>query len=705
MAVEECFDYKFAPGSEPCSDHICPVTNKIMLDPYQTGCCGHHLSSSVAERLTRERKSCPLCNAPSPPADGSVSSTASSSRQVFTVTRDKFFQKKILELQVLCPHEERGCVWVGAVRDVQSHALSCDMKPCKCQYCDFETTQLVGITEHAQNCLKRPMECTCSADVIPFCELDDHLKTCPDQPVPCEFQYVGCQSEVLRKDLPQHLKEDISHHQLLVSQQSLKMMMELNAKFDRNEAVPPEAMERAAVAECSDEADRLQNIVEMREQEVVTLKEELKRKEETIAKKEEKIRLLESKSEDEKNSIESVVAQHQHLVEKKEAEIHLLRVEKRETSERLIQMEQSDDDKELRAESVPMGKMTMESLQQIVDGLRHKKSMSKKEVSILVSQLEEVLAQSEETLSSDGFTSDSSSGGYPPFCNGKFERVVIDGLKKPWGLAVSRGKVYAVDNGGSYGLHIASTHDQEKSVETMIPAASISEVTTPPGKCWYPKGVALDKDSNIILVDNGTHRVLKFSPHGKQLAAIGSECVYGNTSGTFNSPNGVAISPKGNIFVCDRFNHRVQVLGPELQFVKEFGERGSGPEQFTNPWDVAFDKQGNVYIADCGNGCVKVFTPDLKPSRVIGKGKGKYKKGDLRAPSSLCIDSNGFLYVADIRFKQVLVYDATGKFRCNFGKFVDPHGIAVDRNNQVYVSDNGGGTFPLQASGRVQMFS
>lgn len=694
------FDYTFAPGSEPNSEHICPVTNKIMQEPYQTGCCGNHLSSTVAERLTRERKGCPLCMVPSP-ADGSVSG-----RHVFTVTRDLFFQKKIHALQVLCPHKSRGCVWVGTVGDVQSHAISCDMQPWKCQYCDFETTQLAG-TEHVPNCLNRPIKCICGADAVPFCELDNHQKTCPDQPVPCEFQYVGCQCKVLRKDLSEHLKEDISQHQLLVSQQSLKMIMQLSIKFNGSGAVLQEAMEGAREAKRGDEADKLQNIVEMREQEVVALGEELKAKEGAIAEKEERIRALESKSEDVKNSIDSVVAQHQTLVEKKEAEIHSLQMYKREASERLLQMEQRDDDKELRADSVPMSKMTMESLQHIVDGIRHKESMSGKEVSTLVSQLEGVLAQSEETVSissGDGFTSDS--GGYSLFCKGEFKRVVIDGLKKPWGLAVSGGKLYAVDYGGNYGLHITSIHDdQEKSVETMIPSASISEVHIPPGKCWYPKAVALDKDSNIILVDTGTHRVLKFSPKGKLLAAAGSESVHGNTSGEFNGPNGVAISPKGKIFICDRYNHRVQVLGPKLQFLEEFGELGNGPEQFTNPWDVAFDKQGNVYIADCGNSCVKVFTPDLKSSRVIGKGEGKYKKGDLRAPSSLCVDSNGFLYVADTRFKHVMVYDATGKFRCSFGKLVDPRGIAVDKDGHVYVSDNGGGTFPFQASGRVQMFS
>lgn len=709
MAVEESVEYDFAPGSEPWSDYICPVKHKIMLEPYQTECCGNHLSSNLAERLMREKKPCPLCSAPSPSASGSMGSN----KRIFAARKDLFFQKKIFELQVYCPHSKNGCKWVGPLKDAQSHTLSCNMQPWKCQYCGIKGTLLFGTTEHDPICRERPIQCTCGIDPIPFCEFDDHLKMCPAQLVPCEF---GCQSKVSRKNMPQHMEECMSRHQLLVAQQTLKMVTELSAKFSDGATGASGVMEE--VAGGSHEADRLQDIVEMREEEVTVLKEQLKEKEDAIVKLEGMVKQVESDKEELTGSIGCVVAKHQTLVEQKETEIRKLLLKRHEVSEdskrhirRLqSQIEQKDDDiQELqgRTGSVAIGRTTVESLQEIVQGLRSKKgSMSGKDVSVLASQLEEVLTQAVETASlasSDGYASDG--GGNPMFCRGKLERVVIDNLKKPWGLAVKEGKLYAVDNGGSHGLHVSSIHDQDGSVEMMIASASISETAMPPGKCWYPRGVALDKDSNIILGDTGTHRVLKFSPRGKLLASAGTESMPGNTSGEFNSPSGIAIGPEGKIFVCDRFNHRIQVLGPKLQFMEEFGESGSDPEQFTHPWDVAFDADGNVYVADCGNRCVKVFTSDLKLARVIGKGEGKYKKGDLRAPTSLCVDKKDFLYVTDIGFRRVMVYDTAGNFKCNFGKFTDPRGIAVDEEGRVYVSDSGGGSFILHASGRVQMFS
>jgi sugar lactone lactonase YvrE len=639
MAVEDSFEYTLAPGSELFSDgdYTCPLTGKVMLDPHLTNCCKCHLSASIAQKLTGERKPCPVCGAASPAVGGSAGGIG----RVFSVSKDQVFRDKVLQLKVYCPHSVRGCVWVGHLKDVQSHALSCDQQPWKCQYCGLETTQYAGTTKHAKDCQKRPVQCTICTHQISFCEYEDHLKTCPSQIIPCEFKYVGCHSEVLRKNMPQHLEGSISQHQLLVSQESLKMMTKLSERLDEG-----------GVLEASGKS------MEGGYKSAMKLKDQRTRRRSSPTQR------------------------------------HFLR----------LQSQIDEQEEEIQYCGSP-DSVSIELLQGIVENLRHKKSMGEKEISNLVLQLEDVLAENVEagSVASNEGCCLSESGRNPSFCRGKLERVVISGLKKPWGLAVSGGRLYVVDNGGKYGLRQISILDQNSSAVPMIASASISDITIPPGKCWYPRGVAVDKDGNIILLDSGTHRVLKFSPVGKLLTTAGSESVHGNTSGAFFSPTGAAINPEGKIYICDCYNHRIQVLGPELEFLEEFGEHGKGNEQFTNPWDVAFDMNMNVYVADCGNCCVKVFTPDHKFSRVIGKGEGKYKKGDLRAPSSVCIHKE-FLYVTDLRLKRVLVYNIAGDFKCSFGKFTKPHGIAVDEDGRVYVSDNGGGGV-LLASGQVQMFS
>lgn len=721
--LEAGVDYIFASGSEICGDCICPVRNKVMLDPYQTECCSNHISSSIAEKLMKEGKPCPLCHAPTP-----ANTPKDSNKRPFVARTDGFFQKKILNLEVCCPHSNEGCDWVGTLKAFQSHTLSCNMRPWKCQHCDFQSRHLVS-TEHAQKCPKRPVQCACDASSIPFCDYDAHLETCAAQRVSCEFAHVGCACTFLRSESSQHMRERMSQHQLLVSQQSLKMITELKAKFDDLGTLGVQKQEEE-VSESQKEAGKLQEAVEMKEDEVCKLKEELERKEAAISKLEgavtklkAKVGRIEEEKREQNTSIKSSMVEHSTLMERKEGEIQKLQ-QRHELTERQVQrfqseFEQRDDDlRMLRQGGVGIGNNALESLQAITISLKHKRSLKQNEVAALVSQLEEVVAKTMETVSLSSNDCESpvnlvggavAGAGNPPFCRGKLVRVVVKDLKKAWGVAMGEGRLYAVDNGGSYGLHVTTidTDNREKSsMETMIASATIGEVTVPPGKCWYPRGVALDKDGNILLVDTGTHRVLKFSPQGQLLAEAGSESRSGNASGDFNCPVGIAVSPvSGQVYVCDRFNHRVQVLGPKnLEFLKEFGESGMSAEQFTNPWDVAIDKEGNAYVADCGNRCVKVFTPELSLARTIGKGGGRYKRGDLRAPSCLCVDDNGFLYVADMGLRCVLVYDALGNFRQDFGRFSLPYGIAADKKGHVYVSDNGGGGILNSCAGRVQMF-
>ena len=739
-------NYTFVSSSDISDDYICPMTGKIMLEPCQTECCGNHLSSSVVKRLAEEeKKPCPLCSAPNPAANSSSSGgSGGRRRRTFVARLDLFFQRQIHKVQVRCFHYERGCEWVGALKEVHSHSSSCDMQPWKCQHCGFESTHLAGTTEHAQKCPKRPVECSnnCGETAIPYGELDEHLRACPAQPVPCEFKYAGCMEMVARCDMSQHMCDSISSHQLLVAQQTLSVVTGLGVSFERERSDVASLKEKLAAAR--DKSERAQKMLRIKEQEI-------KSAEGKVRKLEEKLKEVAEEKQALSSSIDFVVGQHQDLVERKDVEIQNLRMRDNEASlvivERLkSQLEEKEDDDSFLQQQQQMQRdrvnsvtsASMELLQAIAADLKCKKSLNSSDLSTLVSQLEEVIAHSWETtsLSSNDGNFDGSN-----FCRGVSSRVVIGGLKKPWGVAAWNGKIYVVDNGGSFGLHVVAMHGLEASlpsaasatsmgcvatsttaataatttttmlpVETMIASASISEITVPPGKCWYPRSVAIDSDSNIILADTGTHRVLKFSPRGKLLASAGSESASGSSPGLFNSPLGIGVSPtRGTIFVCDRCNHRVQVLRSDLRFLDEFGTQGAGDNQFSHPWDVAFDAQGNAYVADCGNRCVKVFTSELKPLRVIGRTEGrKYKPGDLRAPSSLCVDAvNGFLYVADMGYRRVLVYDIAGNFKCTFGHFVDPRGVAVDDEGRVFVSDRGGGSllFPLQASGRVQMFS
>ena len=67
-----------------------------------------------------------------------------------------------------------------------------------------------------------------------------------------------------------------------------------------------------------------------------------------------------------------------------------------------------------------------------------------------------------------------------------------------------------------------------------------------------------------------------------------------------HSPIGVAVHDE-RVLVCDNGNNRVVVLNRDLEFIKEFGRKGSGNGQFNNLHDIATDTHDKVYVSDRGN--------------------------------------------------------------------------------------------------------
>ena len=48
-------------------------------------------------------------------------------------------------------------------------------------------------------------------------------------------------------------------------------------------------------------------------------------------------------------------------------------------------------------------------------------------------------------------------------------------------------------------------------------------------------------------------------------------------------PFGIAVDKEGNILVADTANYRIQKFNEEFQFIKSWGTKGKGSEQFSFP--------------------------------------------------------------------------------------------------------------------------
>src|ERR1035437_10769773 len=82
------------------------------------------------------------------------------------------------------------------------------------------------------------------------------------------------------------------------------------------------------------------------------------------------------------------------------------------------------------------------------------------------------------------------------------------------------------------------------------------EFGTKPGQFRFPTMIAVDRQSNLYVVDQHNHRVQKFDAEGRFLRSWGEQ---GNGSAQFNYPFGVAVNSRGEVYISDMNNHRIQI--------------------------------------------------------------------------------------------------------------------------------------------------
>ena len=232
-------EYDFV--EQPPGEYFCPVSFAVLLEPYQTQCCGNHLSQEAYQRL--QGQPCPVCR-----------------EENLTAMRDKYLKRKVLSLKVKCSHKAEGCEWEGELGSLEQHfkgscqyaavlcpnsrinrgyfyycnervkrrnleehkSLHCPLRPFACQYCNHKATYQEVTKEHWPVCEKYPLPCPneCGEEEIERQHLKGHLEqTCPLEVIQCEYSYAGCGAQLQRHLMPAHVKESMEAHLLMIMQE------------------------------------------------------------------------------------------------------------------------------------------------------------------------------------------------------------------------------------------------------------------------------------------------------------------------------------------------------------------------------------------------------------------------------------------------------------------------------------------------------
>jgi hypothetical protein len=240
--------------------------------------------------------------------------------------------------------------------------------------------------------------------------------------------------------------------------------------------------------------------------------------------------------------------------------------------------------------------------------------------------------------------------------------------------------------------------------------------------------VRIDKDDNIWAVDKGSDMIIKFNQAGQVVWVFGRRKESADdeaepwkhvdpprphVDGMFRQPTDVAWDSQGNIYISDGYvNSRVAKYDRNGDWVKSWGEHGTGPGQFRTPHTIAVDRNNNVYVGDRSNRRIQVFdtegrflrmfTIDVPAAPGTRAVNGNTPTGErlaalIGAPNSICITPgpNQVMYVGESTFPGRIfkvsldgqVLGVIGRSGRQLGQFSGAHQLACPSENEIYVAE------------------
>jgi streptogramin lyase len=240
--------------------------------------------------------------------------------------------------------------------------------------------------------------------------------------------------------------------------------------------------------------------------------------------------------------------------------------------------------------------------------------------------------------------------------------------------------------------------------------------------------VRIDRDDNIWAVDKGSDMLIKFNPAGQVVMVFGRRKESADDEagpwenvnpplapidGMFRQPTDVAWDAQGNTYISDGYvNSRVAKYDRNGDWVKSWGERGTGPGQFRTPHAIAVDRSNNVYVGDRTNRRIQVFdtegtflrmfTIDVPPAPGTRAVNGNTPTGErlaavVGAPNSICITpgANQVMFVGESTFPgRIFKVSLDGRVLGVIGRsgrllkqFSGAHQLACPSENELYVAE------------------
>jgi sugar lactone lactonase YvrE len=197
-------------------------------------------------------------------------------------------------------------------------------------------------------------------------------------------------------------------------------------------------------------------------------------------------------------------------------------------------------------------------------------------------------------------------------------------------------------------------------------------------KLSNPTGLALDSAGNLYIADTGYNLIRRVDMTTGVITVVagnGNSGYSGDnglaTSATLSSPQGVFVDAANNIYIADYGNNAIRQISAASQNIFTLAGRGStgyygdgrNPTVafLTNPTSLAVDENGNLYIADYGNNVIRAVSYAALPMTFTGETVGAESPSQVVTPINI---GNETLTLSSISLSANFLQVASGETDC-----------------------------------------
>ena len=231
-------------------------------------------------------------------------------------------------------------------------------------------------------------------------------------------------------------------------------------------------------------------------------------------------------------------------------------------------------------------------------------------------------------------------------------RALAGGI--PYGIAIDPrdGSVYVAQSGGGAGKDIAKYSSDGVFIWDFDWSGNVGYLAVDPQGFLYINEVFGTAFRTFkVAVDDTNHtatEVLRFGTSGQG-------------PGLSRHITGVAVAADGRVFTADTSQSIVHSYAPDGTWLRDIGQRGSGPGQFKGDMRglSVDDNAGLLYVADSQEGQIEVFTLDGAPVRTfgaLGTAPGQFSDG----AREIAVTPDGHLWAADYGDSRLEEFRADG---------------------------------------------